>query len=173
MSDTTAVHRASRRRKVVIISLALIMVLVAAGSAAVIWWRSRQALAEGGFFGLFPALQKSTDELGRGLMDGSTVSAQFVSDLRAERWREAYQSTSRRFRQQMDEASFERFVKKSPPIHGPDTPIKFNIVLVSGGASVTVNGAESAPKGGVWLLLVDEEGTLKVDRLALGEKAVP
>ncbi|HKI16457.1 MAG TPA: hypothetical protein VKA15_01175 [Isosphaeraceae bacterium] len=73
----------------------------------------------------------------------------------------------------MDEASFKRFVKESSPINGPDTPIKFNIMLVSGGASVTVNGAESAPTGGVWLLLVGEEGTLKVDRLASGDKAVP
>ena len=173
MSDTTAVRKSSPRRKVVIVGLALVTVLVVALGTAVIWRRSRQGQAEGGFFGLGPALQKATGEMGRGLMDGSTVSAKFVSDLRAERWHEAYQSTTRRFRQRMDESSFARFVKESPSTNGPDTPIKFNMMLSSGRATVTVNGAESAPIGGVWLLLVGEDGTLKVDRLALGEKAVP
>jgi hypothetical protein len=50
----------------------------------------------------------------------------------------------------MDEGSFKRFVNEGPPIQGPDPLIKFFLVL--GGGSVTLSRAESAPKGGVWLL---------------------
>jgi hypothetical protein len=162
MSDTTAVHGSSTHRRVVIVSLALVAVIVIAVGAIVALrhsqpgqpvWALQKGQAEGDF--------------------GSTVSVQFVSDLRAERWHEANQSPSRRFRQQMDEASLKRFVKESPPINGTNTPIKFNVVLVSGGASVTFGEAEPAPKSGVLLLLIGEEGTLKVDRLASGDKAVP
>jgi hypothetical protein len=143
--------------------------------AAVIW---RRLQAARDFLSLVPGFQEAmggirrgVDEAGRGLADGGAVSAKFVSDLRAGRWHEAYQSTSRRFRQRMDAGSFKRFVKESPPIKGPVPPIKF--FLVFGAPSVTVSGAESAPKGGVWLLLVGEEGALKVDRLALGERTAP
>jgi len=159
----------------VIVGLGLVMVLVVAVGAAVIW-RRVQTVRD--FLSLVPGFEEAmgeigrvVDEAGRGLTDGGAVSAKFVSDLRAGRWHEAYQSTSRRFRQRMDEGSFKRFVKESPPMKGPDPPIKFFVLL--GVPSVTVSGAESAPKGEVRLLLVGEEGALKVDRLALGERTAP
>jgi hypothetical protein len=169
----------------VIIGLVLVTVLVAAGNVAVRWWRFRKVVR--GLFGVDSAvseamdemdrgldgLGRGLDEMARGLEDGGAVSARFVSDLRARRWHEAYQSTSGRFRRQMDEASLQRFVEEGPPLKGPDTPFKFSVMQGPDGASITINGGGSAPDGGVWLLLIGEEGALRVDRLSLGGKTAP
>jgi hypothetical protein len=111
--------------------------------------------------------------MSRRMTDGGELAHQVVDDLAAERWHEAYQSTSRRFRQKMDEAAFQRFVQESPPLAGPVRQISFNVLLASGNGTTHFEGSGQAPKGGIWLLLVAEDETLKVDRIALGDKTVP
>jgi hypothetical protein len=173
MTDITSAPDSSRRRKVTIVGLSLVLVLLLGIVAGGVWLRWRRAQAGNSLFDMFSAMQTATGEIGRGLMDGTKVSAGFVADLRAKRWDEAYQHTSKGFRQRVDEASFERLVKDSPALKGPNTSINFNVLMTSGGASITFNGGGVAPKGGVWLLLVGEEGTLKVDRMALEDKTIP
>jgi hypothetical protein len=132
-----------------------------------------------------PALQDAAGELNRGMreatgalndlsrsmQDAGSAAARFVEYLRAERWHEAYQSTSHAFQQKLDEASFVRFVKEGPPLNTPDTSINFNFGFGTPGTSITSSGV--APKGGVWVGLVSEQGAVKVDRMALGDRTAP
>jgi hypothetical protein len=45
--------------------------------------------------------------------------------------------------------------------------------MTSGGGSITFNGTGAVPKGGMWLLLTGEDGTLKIDRLSLEDRTLP
>jgi hypothetical protein len=91
-------------------------------------------------------MQKATTEMSRGMLDGGNVSTDFVGDLNAQRWHEAYQRTSRAFQRMVDEAAFERVLKDAPAIMGPYTSINFNVALTSGGGSITFNGTGAAPR---------------------------
>jgi hypothetical protein len=166
----TPAPRPSRRRYWVLGAVTLVVVLGAGAGAAVLWVRSAWRSAEVGLFGLGPVLEQVAGGLGQGLADGAQVSVRFVGHLRAGRWHEAYQATSRGFRQKMDEASFTRFVKEAPPIKAPNTPININVV--QGNVTVSSEGVK-APEGGVWLLLIGEDGGLKVEKFAVGDKTAP
>jgi hypothetical protein len=156
-----------------IVGVALVLILVLGAVGGGVWWRSRPAQAVGGLSGLVPAMEKAACEIGHGLMRGGTVAARFVRDLRAQRWYNAYQPTFRGFRQRVDEASLERLLKDNSAIKGPITFVKFDLMLTSGGGSITFEGALSAPKGGVWLLVIEAGGMLKTDRMSLEDKTLP
>jgi hypothetical protein len=64
-------------------------------------------------------------------------------------------------------------LEDSPAIKGPNTSVKVDLMLTSGGGSITFDGAGSAPKERVWLLVIDEDGTLKIDRMSLENKTLP
>ena len=117
-------------------------------------------------------VQRAMSEASRLKADGTAISNRFVNDLRFGRWHEAYQATTRRFRQTMHEASLERFVQESPPLDDPVAPVQF-IVAIPSGTSGKVDAWGSSPKDGAWVSLVSEHGTLNVDRIAIGDRLTP
>lgn len=172
MSDTPAVHGSARRRLLLRIGFVVAAIVVAVLGTVVVWRRGPRGQVANILSEPLSEVQKAMSEASRVQADGTALSTRFVNDLRAGRWHEAHQATTRRFRQKMDEASFERFVKESPPLDAPVAPVQFSVAIASGDTK-RVDARGSAPKGGAWLLLVSEDGTLKVDRIALGDRLTP
>jgi hypothetical protein len=173
MADTPPVRRWSGRRKLVIAGLTLSLLLVLAAVGGAVWWRAQQARVAGALLDFGSAMQNATAEITRGVADGGTVSMDFLGDLKAQRWHEAYQRTSRAFQVKVNEAAFEQSLKDAPALNSPYTSISFNVLMTTGGGSITFNGTGQVPKGGMWLLLTGEDGTLKIDRLSVDDKSLP
>jgi hypothetical protein len=173
MSDETQGRRPSRRYGVVtlVTTLVVALALVIGACAMCQWFPPGRTLD--GLFDLLPLVPEATDEMSRAIAGGKAVSAQFVDHLRAARWHDAYQLTSRTLRRRMDEAALETLVKESPPLEGPPTRVSFNLLMTPGDSPSTSNRAGSVPAGGAWVLLVNEDGAIKVDRFALGERTAP
>jgi hypothetical protein len=173
MSDETQGRRPSRRHRVFTLVTTLVVALALVIGACAMWQRFPPGRTLGDLFDLLPIVPEATDEMSRAIASGKAVSAQFVDHLRTERWHDAYQLTSRTLRRRMDEAALEALVKVSPPLEGPPTPVSFNFLMTPGGSSTTPDRARSAPVGGAWILLVNENGAIKVDRFALGKRTPP
>ena len=170
MSDDIAVRTPSlhRRTVTVVTTLVVALALVIGACAICQWFPPGRAL--GGLFDLLPIVPEATDEMSRAIAGGKAVSSQFVDHLRAKRWHQAYQLTSRALRRRMDEGDLETLVKESPPLEGPPTRVSFNFMMTSGGSSTASNRESSVPVGAAWVLLVNEAGAIKVDRFALGTR---
>jgi hypothetical protein len=173
MSDKTQGPSPARRHRVVTLVTTLVVALTLVIGACAMWQWFPTGRTLGGLFDLLPIVPEATDELSRAIAGGRAVSAQFVDHLRAERWHDAYQLTSLTLRRRMDQAALETLVKESPPLDGPPTRVSFNFLMTPGDSSTTPDRARSAPVGGAWVLLVNENGAIKVDRFVLGKRTAP
>ena len=172
MSDEIQGRRPSRRHRIVtlVTTLVVAFALVIGACAMWQWFPPGRDL---GLFDMLPIVPEATDEMSRAIADGKAVAAQFVDHLRAERWHDAYQLTSRTLRRRMDQAALETLVKDSPPLEGPPTRVSFNFLMTPGDSLSTSDRAGSVPAGGAWVLLVNENGAIKVDRFVLGKRTAP
>jgi hypothetical protein len=197
MTETTESKPSRPRRRwkryVAIAAVALLIVVAAAGWMMHEAWKRFSSGA-----GLFQGMEKGMEALGQGLQtlgtefsNGAAFSQQFIADLGEDRLENAYQATSKSFKQQMTEERFDTFVRRHPGVN--DGTVHIDFVLskksasgtVSASGNVTSTSTRITPGQGsvsfdknksprkVKLMIVDENGALKVDRLELGEDKAP
>jgi len=125
----------------------------------------------------FDALGKGLENLGTELSTAGELSQRFVADLSQARVSTAYLATSKAFRQHMDEDRFARYVKSHPDLRDETALIDFTLNKKSGNGTVSLTGnvmrVNAKGQVKVKLFLVDEDGSIKVDQLVLGEDKAP
>jgi hypothetical protein len=179
------------KRYLAVAAIALLIVISVAGWMLHEAWKKSASVR-----GLFPGIGQGLEALGQGiesvateLANGATFAQQFVGDLAEDRLGSAYQATSQSLKQQMNEETFAKFVNGHPAVKDSTVQIDFVMNKKSGNSKVSVSGNVTRiriPPGqgtvkldtskgarNVKLVLVSENGKLKVDELELGKDKAP
>jgi len=175
-----------RKRYLLVAGGALVLVVLATGWIGYAAWRKHVAdvgamldmtpLAQGLGKG-FEALGKGLENLGTELSAAGEFSQQFVADLSQDRLSSAYQATSKAFKQRMNENRFSRFVEGHPDLKDATARIDFTLNKKSENGTVSLTGnvmrITTQRQTNVKLVIVNEDGGLKVDQLVLSDDKAP
>jgi hypothetical protein len=177
-------------RYLTIAAIALLIAALATGWTLYAAWKNYSANLQAEIAKKAGELAKqSTDIIANEIKNAGEFSNQFVGNLSEQRLSAAYQSTSKMFKQQVDEERFTKLVKGHPALKGDLLWIHFSKNGAPGNSTVRTTGdvmrnnAEKqvtvnikqgdAANSNVSLVLVDEDGVLKVDQLVLGSDKAP